>query len=208
MQMCGSHAALNAHHCAGSSADLNCQEALCFVYGTRFGFGFSGSLCRWHHGRYELTTWTYLNKCTGLSGSLVLLTIFPFPNIVLMTWDIVFVQIALLANLMLRTVTLNLQDLFSSKVSIRRTAYCGQGRSWLHLQKVHERCLQENRFWRLRVTVRSTRWRARRGWTSWESPTTSTIAGRRSTGKKMDAINARMRVHSYSCLLPVHLCHR
>ena len=32
-----------------------------------------------------------------------------------MTWDIVFVQIALLANLMLRTVGVNLQDLFSSK---------------------------------------------------------------------------------------------
>ena len=30
-------------------------------------------------------------------------------------------------------------------VSIRRTAYCGQERSWLHLQKVHEICLQENR---------------------------------------------------------------
>ena len=131
MQMCGSHAALNAHHCAGSSADLNCHEALCFVYGTRFWFGFSGSLCRWHHGRYELTTWTYLNKCTGLSGSLVLLTIFPFPNIVLMTWDIVFVQIALLANLMLRTVGVNLQDMFSSKHS---NVFCKSSEDYSPLQ--------------------------------------------------------------------------
>ena len=31
-------------------------------------------------------------------------------------------------------------------VSIRATAYCSRERSWLHLQKVHEICLQENRF--------------------------------------------------------------
>jgi len=31
-------------------------------------------------------------------------------------------------------------------VSIRGTAYCSRERSWLHLQKIHEICLPENRF--------------------------------------------------------------
>ena len=34
----------------------------------------------------------------------------------------------------------------SEGVSIRRTAYCSREGSWLHLQKVQEICLQENRF--------------------------------------------------------------
>ena len=48
-----------------------------------------------------------------------------------MTWDIVFVQIALLANLMLRTVGVNLQDLFSSKHS---NVFCKSSEDYSPLQ--------------------------------------------------------------------------
>ena len=88
----------------GCGADLNGQEALSVLHGPGFCLGLSRSLGRRHHWRDKLTTRTQL-----------FLTILPFPHVVLVTRNIMFIQVLALADLVFRTVCIHLQDLFSRK---------------------------------------------------------------------------------------------
>ena len=111
-----SHTSLDSHHRARCSPELNCKETFAFN-SSCFSLGFAGCSGRRHHGGHECPTRSQLHECTVIRSTprQVFLAVLLFPAVKLVTCNTQIIQPFIIWDLVLCTIGLNFQNLFSCK---------------------------------------------------------------------------------------------